>query len=164
MGENTPIVSKEMHIAIGKNLFNNTWDLIEKVNRTPEEDEWMLHTAHASRYHWEAGGCAAVNLARGEWQISRVNAILNRAAAAIHHGELSLSLCLENKIGDFDLAFAYEALSRAFKAANQTVECRKYYQLALDASKDIKETEDLDLFLKELSTIQINLETNNATI
>ena len=31
----------------------------------------MIHAAHASRYHWSQVGTKA-NLARGEWQVSRV--------------------------------------------------------------------------------------------
>ena len=40
---------------------------------TREDDDRMLHAAHASRFHWgEAPECRPENLARGEWQISRV--------------------------------------------------------------------------------------------
>ena len=37
-------------LAIG--LFNYTWTLLENPDRTPEQDDEMLHAAHASRYHW----------------------------------------------------------------------------------------------------------------
>ncbi|MBA3365103.1 MAG: hypothetical protein H0U03_04865, partial [Actinobacteria bacterium] len=54
-------------------LFNFVWTLLEKADRTGEEDDTMLHAAHASRFHWGEVG-APVNLARGEWQVSRVYA------------------------------------------------------------------------------------------
>jgi hypothetical protein len=35
----------------------------------------MIHSAHASRYHWQAVGDAS-DKAIGEWQISRVYSVL----------------------------------------------------------------------------------------
>lgn len=56
---------------LAASLFNHVWDLMEKKNRTIEENDRMIHAAHASRYHWGNVG-EPVNLARGEWQVSRV--------------------------------------------------------------------------------------------
>src|SRR5579872_3500148 len=56
-------------------LFNETWRLMEQDNRTIEDDDRMIHAAHASRYHWGlVPEATPANLARGEWQISRVYA------------------------------------------------------------------------------------------
>ena len=44
----------------------------------------MIHAAHASRHHWAAVG-TGVNLARGEWQISRVYVTLGRGEPALFH-------------------------------------------------------------------------------
>ena len=41
--------------------------------RSREDDDRMIHAAHASRFHWgEAPECKPENLARGDWQVSRV--------------------------------------------------------------------------------------------
>ena len=40
------------HEKIAKGCFNQTWDLIDKKERSPEEDINIIRTAHASRYHW----------------------------------------------------------------------------------------------------------------
>ena len=37
-------------------IFNQTWTLMEKPDRTREDDDEMLHAAHASRYHWARSG------------------------------------------------------------------------------------------------------------
>ena len=63
-------------------LFNHVWTLLEKTDRTPMQDDEMLHAAHASRYHWGEVG-EPVNFARGEWQCSRVYAVLGRAEPAL---------------------------------------------------------------------------------
>jgi hypothetical protein len=54
-------------------LFNHVWTLLDKPDRTPAEDDEMIHAAHASRFDWAEVG-APVNLVRGEWQVSRVYA------------------------------------------------------------------------------------------
>ena len=64
--------------ALAVGLFNYTWTLLENPDRTKEQDDEMLHAAHASRYHWGEVG-EAVNLSRGEWQVSRVYSVLGRA-------------------------------------------------------------------------------------
>ena len=40
------------HRLIAVRLFNRVWEFMEKADRTSEEDDEMLHAAHASRYHW----------------------------------------------------------------------------------------------------------------
>ncbi len=93
-------------------LFNQSWDLIDKSDRTPDDDLEMIHLAHVSCALWKMVGIE-VNFERGEWQIAHVYTILNRAEPAVYHATRCLEICEANHIGDFDLAFAYEALARA---------------------------------------------------
>ena len=39
------------HRCFAAQYFNLAWDLIEKTNRTEEEDREMTRVAHASRWH-----------------------------------------------------------------------------------------------------------------
>lgn len=135
-------------------LFNETWRLMEQENRSVLDDDRMIHTAHASRYHWgQAPTATPANLARGEWQISRVYAVLNRAEPALHHARRVLELCEDNKIGNFDLAFAYEAIARAYAVAGDEQQARAYTDEALAAAEEITEDEDRELLLADLATI-----------
>src|SRR5215472_13648901 len=121
-------------------LFNETWRLMEQEGRTRQDDDRMIHTVHASRYHWgQVPGVTPSHLARGEWQISRVYAVLGRAEPALHHARRVLDLCEENEIGDWDLAFAYEALARAHALAGDAAQARYHTDLALAVAKDIAE-------------------------
>lgn len=141
------------HRRLGVDLFNDVWELNEKKDRTRQDDEKMLHAAHASRYHW--GECGEpVNFARGEWQLSRVYALLGRPEPAIHHARRSLEFCQENGIGDFDLAFAYEALARGHCVAENTSETERHLAKAREAGESIAKTEDKDWFLENLQTIK----------
>jgi hypothetical protein len=40
------------------NLFNYTWELLDKPKRSQEENDTMIHAAHASRFHWGKVGTA----------------------------------------------------------------------------------------------------------
>jgi DNA-binding transcriptional MerR regulator len=139
--------------ALGKALFNATWTLLEKEDRTREDDDTMLHMAHASRHHWGASNPPPQNLARGEWQCSRVYAVLGRPEPCLHHAQRVLDLCQENNIGDFDLAFAYEALARGHAVAGDAERARACTEQALAAAEDIAEDEDRELLLSDLETI-----------
>jgi hypothetical protein len=133
-------------------LFNATWALMEKEDRTPAEDDRMIHGAHASRYHWEQVGTAA-NLARGEWQCSRVYAVLRRPEPCLHHAGRMLDICRQNGIGDWDLAFAYEALARGSAIAGDAEAARSWTEQALAAAEKIADEQDRALLRGDLETI-----------
>jgi len=59
----------ETHRQLGKDLYNRTWALIEATDRTPETDDEMVFSAHASAYHWSKSGGTLANAARSHWQI-----------------------------------------------------------------------------------------------
>ncbi len=140
------------HRQLGVDLFNHVWTLMETPDRTIAQDDEMLHGAHASRYHWGLLG-KPVNLARGEWQCSRVYAVLGRGEPAIHHGRRCLEICQAEDIGDFDLAFAYEALARAHLVNGDSETAAGYQSQAARAGSDIADQEDRTHFEDELASL-----------
>jgi hypothetical protein len=149
----TSAITPEIHRELAVKLFNDVWDLLDKKDRTREEAQRMINAAHASLYHWSLVG-EAVNLARGEWQVSRVYSECGRGEPAIHHANNSLQICTQNKIGDFDLAFAYEALARAFMVSGDGLRSNEYKHQATQSSQAISKKEDKDYFLGELGSIK----------
>jgi tetratricopeptide (TPR) repeat protein len=140
------------HRQIGVDLFNEVWRLME----TREDDERMLHAAHASAYHWsEAPECEPKNRARSEWQLSRVYTVLGRAEPAIHHAQRCLEICEANgdNIEDWDLPFAYEALARAHRVAGMNREAAGYKQKAQEFGDEIRDQEDRDHLSEALASI-----------
>jgi len=144
--------SEEEHRKFAVNLFNLVWSLLDKKDRTKNDDDKMIHAAHASRFHWGEIG-TPLHFERGEWQISRVYSVLGRSEPALHHAKRCLEICKENGIGDFDIAFAYEAMARAHATAGNKKECHKYVQLSKEAGEQIAKKEDKDYFFGELKTI-----------
>jgi hypothetical protein len=122
----TPDLVPETERLLAVGLYNDVWRLIELPDRTPEQDDEMLHQAHASRHHWSRVG-KPVNLARGEWLCSRVYSVLGRPEPALHHARRCLEILLAIGGGeDWDLAGAYEALARAHRAADDDEEARRW--------------------------------------
>lgn len=146
------IIDIEWHKKMARDCFNGTWELIDKQDRTTEDIRMMIHKAHTSVYHWHLVG-EAVHQARGEWQVSRVYALAGMGESALYHSENSLRICLENGIGDFDLAFGYEAMARALKLKGDLDAAEKHIKLAEKVSLEIEKEEDRTYFLSELATI-----------
>lgn len=145
-------VPDERGLAVA--LFNATWTLLEKQDRTRAEDDEMLHMAHASRHHWgRVASATPAHFGRGEWQCSRVYAVLGRSEPCLHHAQRYLDICQENAIADWDLAFAYEALARGHAVAGDAEQARAYTERALAAAADIREDHDRELVLSDLSSI-----------
>jgi DNA-binding transcriptional MerR regulator len=143
-----PDVGDERQLAV--DLFNGVWRLMETEDRTPAQDDRMLHMAHASRYHWEQVGTPA-NLARGEWLCSRVYAVLGRGEPALHHARRVRDICEEHGIGDWDLAFAHEALARAHAVAGDREAAATHARRA--EAVPVAEPEDRALLAGDLATI-----------
>jgi hypothetical protein len=146
-------ITSEIHKKLAVSLFNKVWELIDLKDRSEEETELMINTAHASLYHWRQVG-EPVNFARGEWQVSRVYSLAGRADPALHHAANSLEICQKHGIGDFDLAFAYEALARAYAIEGNNSKVEEFHKLALAAAENIKEKDDKKYFLSELESIK----------
>lgn len=153
MNEQPQVIDSATHRKLAVQLFNHVWSLMEKADRTPAESDAMLHAAHASRWHWEQCG-TAVNLARGDWQVSRVYTVLCRAEPALWHARRCLEICLRDGFRDWDLAYAYEAVARAARLAGDDAEYRRHLDLARAAGEEIAEADDREQFEKDLETLQ----------
>lgn len=154
LAEEKKKIRKDAHKKIAVDCFNSVWNLMEKKDRTIDEDDKMIHLAHASRFHWGEIG-TPVEFERGEWQISRMYTVLKRHEPALYHAKRCLKICRAKDIGDWDIAFAYEANARAYAVAGKKAECEKFLELANKAGEQIKEKEDKDYFFSELKTIHI---------
>ena len=148
----TKFTIQEFHKRIAVQTNNQIWPVLDSEKSTDTQLEEALHAAHTSRYHWSKVG-TAVNLARGEYMISRVYSAMNRGEPALFHAKRCLEITMENKIGDFDLAFAYEVMARAQAVAGNKPECKKHYELARTAIEEIKNPEDKKICEGELKKV-----------
>ena len=139
-------------IEEAKKLFNETWDLLDKQERTTEDDAMMLHKAHTSCYLWKSAN-SPVNDARGEWQVSRVYRTLGYGKVALLHATRSLEICQKHGVGDFDLAFGYEAVARAHALCGDSAKANENKNFAIDACEHIEKDDDKAYALGEINNI-----------
>ncbi len=151
MSEEVKMTENEFHQKYAVGLNNLVWHLLEKEDRTKQDEELLINAAHTSYYHWSRIG-TAINLQRGHWLIARVYAVLRHPNTAIHHAARCLELTEEHDFVDFDLAYAYEAMARAYAAASNKDECDKYLKLAFEAGEKIAVEEDRNLFFDDLNS------------
>ena len=137
---------------LASELFNYTWTLLERPNRSQADEERIVNAAHASRLFWEQAGEPAQH-ARGEWQISRVYATVGRAEPSLHHARRCLELCEEHSLGDFDLACAHEALARAHALAGDAAAAARHAREGHEVAERIADEEDRELVLGDLATV-----------
>ena len=135
-------------------LFNEVWALLETADRTPEQDERMIHAAHGSRLHWEAAGTAE-NVAIGDWLCSRVYATLGRADPALFHARWCLARAQAEDLPDWIRAEGHEALARAHAVAGEADDARRHADEARAIASTIEDPEDREVVLGDLATLPL---------
>jgi hypothetical protein len=141
--------------ALAAGLYNRTWTLLETSPRTQAQDDEMIHTAHASRYHWGEVGLT-VNLARGEWLCARVYSVLGRAEPALHHALRCVELNEANPAReDWDLPAACEAMARAFLVAGQAADAAEWKARASATLAQVADAEDRTQIQADLDSLTV---------
>jgi len=123
----------EFHKKTAKKCFNEAWDYLDKKTRTVEDEQQMLHLAHASRYHWGLVGTAR-NKAVGDWQLARVYATLKEPRLALHFAKTCLETTQKNNLAE-NVPSAYEGMARAYAIAGEERSAREYIKKAREALK-----------------------------
>ncbi len=142
-----------IHRKLAGDLFNATWELMDKPDRTPAEEALMIHAAHASRYHWEVVG-KPENFARGDWQISRVYSVAGVAERALHYALSSLQICCETDLDGFDMGFAHEAVARAYALQGDEGHRDEHLALGTQAAQRVPNPLDKAWLLKNLESVK----------
>jgi hypothetical protein len=147
-------VTPEEERQLAVDLFNRAWTLMETGERTEEQDDELINTAHASAYHWTQVGTPA-NRARSEWQLSRAYSVLDRPEPALHHARRCLAYCEENPeaIEDWDLPYAHEALARAHALAGEADVAGRHAAAARELAAGVMGAEDREHLEADLGTL-----------
>ena len=138
------------HEAFARQANRETWDWLARDDRTEADDERMIHAAHASAFHWAAVGGAQAST-RADWLLSHVYAVVGHAEPALRYARQCLATCEREGIGDFDLAYAYEAMARASAADHDEPAAKEWRTKAAEAGAAIADGENRQLFLADLA-------------
>lgn len=142
----------ERALAVG--LFNHVWGLLGEPDRTSAQDDAMVHAAHASRWHWGQVG-SPQHWAIGEWQCSRVYAVLGHGAEALRHARRCLALVDEYPMDDFVRASAHEALARAYAVMGEHEAAIAERNSAYVVAIDLEDDDDRGVIEADLATLPI---------
>ncbi len=144
----------ESERQLAADLFNLVWTLLEKTGRTTEDDDRMVHAAHASRYHWgQVGG--PEQLAIGEWQCARVYSVLGRAEPALHHARRCLEIAMAESVPDWLIASAHEGVARAYAVAGQRESALASRAAAEAVLAKVADAEDRQVVQEDLASLPL---------
>lgn len=156
MPSSTPELPRETHRGLGIALYNRSWDLMAIEDRTAEQDDELIHTAHASAWHWMQVGTRA-NRARSEWLCSRVQAILGHGEAALDHARRCVAIVEAGGDGfeDWDAAGAAEAMARALLVIGERGEAGKWRARAAELVAAVRNARDRENIERDIETLPI---------
>lgn len=140
------------HKHFAAHCFNQAWELLDKKDRTVEENHQMVALCHASIYHWtQRADADNMRTSVGYWQASRIQAVLNNPSEARTHAKT----CLSYSQGQppFYLGYAYEALARAEKLAGNTGAYKEYLAKAKEFANQVTKTEDREMLMSDLNSL-----------
>ena len=152
MNESKTYSLEEAHLYFAKMLNGKVWELLQKPDRSKQEDELMTYSAYASGFHWLMAG-TGMHHQRAEWLIAHVYTELGETESALRHATRCYELTkeFEDLMKDFDRAYAYECLARANALAGNREEAVKYIQLAEKSGQVIENDEDKGIFLGDFN-------------
>jgi hypothetical protein len=139
---------------VASELFNHVWTLLDLDERTIEQDDAMVHAAHASRWHWGRVGTPQ-HWAIGEWQCSRVYSVLGRPEPALHHARRCLELSAVEGVDPFVEASAHEAMARALAISGDTDGARAEREAAYRLAIALEEDDDRAVIESDLATLPL---------
>jgi hypothetical protein len=140
------------HRTFAVAAFNRSWDLIDRVDRSPGEDAELLSAVFASRFHWEAIGNDE-NKVVGDWQIAHAASHLDLPQIAMSFATAALERAQATGRTDWLLASCYEGVARAHAIAGDTNERDRHIELARAVLETVDDPEDRELIESQLNTI-----------
>ncbi len=134
--------------------FNSVWELLDKKDRTPYEDQQMIERCLASIWHWsERPDRTPTTISIGYWQASRVHAVIGNADEARRYGELCLEASRAPGVESFALGYAFEALARAEKVAGNAEKAAEHLARARDTAECIDDEESRQMLEADLDEL-----------
>lgn len=139
----------EWHRTFAPRAFNQTWSLLDITERTREQEEEMLASTMAQRFHWYQVGSPR-NKAIADWQVSRVLAVIGYEDLARRFGERSLAVAKDNDLDPFVVGFAHEAIARAAASIDDLATFEEHLEAARAELDKIEDPEDRKVLQADL--------------
>lgn len=152
MTEPAPFDAQQAHKVFAAGCFNQTWDLLELSDRSPEEEEQVLLLAHASLWHWtQREDCTPQNRSIGYWQISRVYAVLEQADNARTNAQKCL--LASETLPPFYRGYAHEAMARSTYLLGDSDATTQHLAFAHALAADVEDPDERSMLEAELKKL-----------
>lgn len=145
---------RNAHQFFAIEAFNAAWELLDKADRTPEEDDEMLQRAFASRWHWGFVG-GPQQFATGDWQISRAAAMLGFGLLAEAYALRALAIAEAEGFTDWGLASIYEGVARAAAVNGNVALHAEYYGKTKTAIAAIAEDDERKVIEDQFADVPV---------
>ena len=143
------------HRYFAASCFNQTWDLIDKAERTGEECEQLIALGHASLWHWtQRADCSAKNLSIAHWLLSRIYAVVGDAVQAQRYAASCLRISESGGVAPLFLGFAYEALARAAQLARDRAGADGFLKQARELASKVEDEDDRKRLQDDLGNLE----------
>jgi hypothetical protein len=124
---------------------NRAWTLAEMLQRTPEEDEELLHAAHAAMFFWNILGTPS-HRAHAALLLAHAYALLNLPEPAARYLGRSLPFFLQNECAPSELAFAHAIAANVAAVEGNRERHARHYSEAQTAAARIPAPEERRIF------------------
>lgn len=133
-------------------MFNGTWDLIDTLERTPEQDRQMLAMACASRQLWDDIG-GPMELVTGDWLVAHVASKLGYEPLALDFAAAANARAAVSDLPKWLAASTCEGLARAHAAAGHSEERDVWIEQAQQLLAEVDDDEDRALIESQIASI-----------
>ena len=146
--------TQRAHRYFAVEAFNESWKLIEKTDRTPDEDDEMLRLAEVSFWHWNNfDGHTDENLSIGLWQLARVYVLASQPDRALRYANRCVEISEKAPLEPFFIGYAYEACARALRASGDNTGWEKPLNQAFTIAESVTDKESRGQLLADLNTV-----------
>ena len=155
MSDQPKIDVASAHRYFSTKCFNGAWDLMDRNDRTEEEDLEMLHRAISGLWHWtQREDCTDTNRSISLWQVSRIYSLLGQADNARKYAELSRAASQSEGVEPFYLGYAYEALARAEALAGRADLVKELLEMGKSLAGQVADVEEKNALIRDLESIK----------
>lgn len=113
----------------------------------------MVQAAVASLWHWsQRSDCTPKNLSIGNWQVSRVHALIGSGQEAMRYGQMSLKYSAGLRA--YYVAYAHEAIARAAILLGDKIKAGEHLKLARARLGEIEDGDERGQLEKELGELE----------
>jgi hypothetical protein len=132
--------------------YNQTWDLIDQVDRSSADDRRMLTLAMASRALWDGIGGDEQQIT-GDWQVAHVAALTGHADLSLDFAAAAYERAADADVPLWLKASTCEGLARAHAAADHEAERYAWVVKARELLERVDDADDRVLIEGQLATI-----------